>query len=286
MDKSLIDDLNKMGLSTYESKVYLALLERSSLDTADVARISGVPRARTYDVLDSLVNRGLASLRPGKQKRYSASDIVTFKQKLLEGNRQEFLDREKKIKKVSMTLKRKLESMYPPGSLMVDPLEYIEIIKSPQQMHKSFMEFVGETKKEILMISKPPYSGSKEKLEEQYNQQAGLLQQGIKIKCIYEIPGKGDEIKWWYNSINTAASFGEEARISKELPMKMAIFDERIVMLPLVDPVSSGTSFTTQIVQHSSLAKSLKILFETLWERSEDYHILEDQGSKLSQIIR
>ena len=58
--------------------------------------------------------------------------------------------------------------------------------------------------------------------------------------------------------------------------MKMAIFDEEVVMFALQDPVTKQVSLTTQIVEHRALAKSLKILFEALWERAQDYHVLRD----------
>jgi hypothetical protein len=52
-------------------------------------------------------------------------------------------------------------------------------------------------------------------------------------------------------------------------------------MLTLEDPVSERTSLTTQIVQHRTLAKGLKILFQTLWEQAEDYHVYKPRTEEL-----
>jgi len=73
-------------------------------------------------------------------------------------------------------------------------------------------------------------------------------------------------------SATSISHASEEATVLKGLPMKIAIFDSRIVMFALEDPVSGQTSLTTQVVEHHALVKSLKILFETLWEQAEDYH--------------
>ena len=54
--------------------------------------------------------------------------------------------------------------------------------------------------------------------------------------------------------------------------MKIAIFDSRILIYALKDPVSEHTSVTTQIGEHHALVKSLKILFEAIWEQAENYH--------------
>ncbi len=42
------------NLNIYETKVWLALLGKGSASAGEIASISGVPRSRTYDVLESL----------------------------------------------------------------------------------------------------------------------------------------------------------------------------------------------------------------------------------------
>ena len=48
------------NLNIYETKVWLALLSKGVASAGEVAEISGVPRSRTYDVLESLEKRGFA----------------------------------------------------------------------------------------------------------------------------------------------------------------------------------------------------------------------------------
>jgi len=278
---AIIEEARRLGLNSYEARVYLALMERDSLSVSEVSRISRVPRARIYDILDSLVADGLASLRPGRYKKYSATDPALFEEKLIDQNEEKYIERKKIIQKATLVLRRKFESKNKNGFNSSGPLEFIEIIKDPYQIHKRFEELIAVAKREVMVFTKPPYTGSREILEEQTEKQIEPLQRGIRIRGIYEIPGDKGEFEWWYNDIDTAARHGEEARVIKELPMKMAIFDERIVMLPLEDPLSTGTSLTTQVVEHQSLAKGLTILFNTLWEQAENYHILEDLLKKM-----
>ena len=54
-------------------KAYLALIRRDSFTAAQVARSAGLPRQRIYDVLGSLVEKGLASARPGNVVKYAAT---------------------------------------------------------------------------------------------------------------------------------------------------------------------------------------------------------------------
>lgn len=277
MDESLVDDLQQLGLNIYEAKVYLALMERDSLDTGEVAKISRVPRARTYDVLDSLLNKGLASLRPGKLKKYSALEIETFKRKLVSDTKKEYVEKEKKIERVSLTLRRKLESIYATENLTSDPIEYIEIIKEPSQVANKFARLVKEAKEEVLVFTKPPFAAAPEskELNGQVSGEVASLRRGVVHKSIYEIPVDPTERLLIYKEADEMVKAGEEARAIDKLPTKLAIFDEKIVIFTLEDPLLKKPSVTTQIIEHRSLAKTLKIVFNTLWEKAMDYHILK-----------
>ena len=59
-------------LNVYETKVWLALLSKGVASAGQVADMSGVPRSRTYDVLESLEKRGFVIQKLGKPIRYLA----------------------------------------------------------------------------------------------------------------------------------------------------------------------------------------------------------------------
>jgi sugar-specific transcriptional regulator TrmB len=59
-------------LNIYETKVWLALLAKGISSAGEIAEISGVPRSRTYDVLEGLEKRGFAIEKIGKPVKYLA----------------------------------------------------------------------------------------------------------------------------------------------------------------------------------------------------------------------
>lgn len=61
-----------VGLSRYEACSYLALLGHDDSTAVEVADRAGVPRQRIYDVLLSLRDKGLISIRDGRPARHSA----------------------------------------------------------------------------------------------------------------------------------------------------------------------------------------------------------------------
>ena len=57
-------------MNIYETKVWLALLSKGIASAGDIAKISRVPRSRTYDVLENLEKKGFAIEKLGKPIMY------------------------------------------------------------------------------------------------------------------------------------------------------------------------------------------------------------------------
>ncbi len=53
--------LQQLGFSEYEARAYLALLQRNPLNGYELAKVSGIPRANVYAVLQKLDERGAST---------------------------------------------------------------------------------------------------------------------------------------------------------------------------------------------------------------------------------
>lgn len=69
-----IEQLQQIGLNKYEAEAYYTLLKHGPLTGYEVGKHSQVPLSRSYDVLERLVDKGLALVQPGEPSRYSAQD--------------------------------------------------------------------------------------------------------------------------------------------------------------------------------------------------------------------
>jgi HTH-type transcriptional regulator, sugar sensing transcriptional regulator len=69
-----VDLLQQIGLNKYEAEAYYALLIRGSLTGYEVGKYSQVPGSRSYEILERLLEKGLALVQPGDPPRYSAQD--------------------------------------------------------------------------------------------------------------------------------------------------------------------------------------------------------------------
>lgn len=70
MKENMLDILKNLNFTEYESKAYLALLQESPLTGYAVAKKSGVPRSKIYEVLESLVIRGDVFVSHGNTPQY------------------------------------------------------------------------------------------------------------------------------------------------------------------------------------------------------------------------
>jgi sugar-specific transcriptional regulator TrmB len=86
------DTLNQLRerfkLNIYEVKIWTSLLSRGIAAASELADISGVPRSRCYDVLESLEKKGFIIMKVGKPIKYIAVQpeavVDRVKKKLME----------------------------------------------------------------------------------------------------------------------------------------------------------------------------------------------------------
>jgi len=71
-DEELALYLNRLGLTLYEAKAYIALIGSGARTASEISFISGVPRPKVYSVVKALERRGLVRTIPGKPVLFSA----------------------------------------------------------------------------------------------------------------------------------------------------------------------------------------------------------------------
>ena len=89
MKENILEILKNLNFTEYEAKAYLTLLEESPLTGYAVAKNSGVPRSRIYEVLDSLTIRGDILVSPGNTPQYTpvpAKELIKSRRMKAEEN--------------------------------------------------------------------------------------------------------------------------------------------------------------------------------------------------------
>jgi len=250
----LVSQLTRLGLTSYEAKAYLTLIRRDSFTAAQVARQSGLPRQRIYDVLGSLVQKGLAAARPGTVVKYAATPPEFAIDLLLAAHREQLARMERDAQLMVTDLKPAFEA----GQEHTDPLEYIEVLRDRRAINERFAELQANVKREILVFTKPPYA-----TPPQENIEGLEVIETHEARSLYEFSVFDDPAVM--RGVQRFVQAGEDARFVPSLPLKLVIIDETIVMFGMEDPVAGSAELTIVVVEHQSLARVLKTAFDAIW---------------------
>ncbi len=111
-------------LNIYEAKIWTVLLSRGIATAGELADLSGVPRSRCYDVLESLEKKGFIIMKIGKPIKYIAIKP------------EEIVERVKKDIHEDTELSLK----------MINDIRETDIFKELQLLHKTCIEKVDGSK--------------------------------------------------------------------------------------------------------------------------------------------
>jgi sugar-specific transcriptional regulator TrmB len=259
-DETLAESLARLGLTGYEARAYLALTRRNAVTGAELARLAGLPRQRIYDVLEGLVGRGFATIRAGRPLRYSAVAPVEAVERLLQEQRRALTDAER----LAAEAVELLTATYEAGRNHDDPLGFIEVLREPGAIAARFAELQAAAEREILVFTKPPYA-----TELAENVEGLKLLERATARSVYDRSLLDDPRA--VAAVQRFVDAGEQARVVDELPMKLALIDERVALFSLEDPVAGGEHLTILVVEHRALAALLKLAFEAVWSSGEDF---------------
>jgi sugar-specific transcriptional regulator TrmB len=249
----MLELLEELGLSGAEARAYRCLLARSPLSATAVADLTGISRSSVYVVLRSLVDKGLIDAGAGYSSRFHAAPPRALAG-LLERERAELRTRERRLEQALPELTELYEQRA--GSAG----EVIEVLRTPKLVGERFDRLQSEAQATVDVVVRGPVQvGGPNEAE------VAALRRGVRARAIYDRHVLADPSI--VRNLGRWVAEGEQARVyAGELPMKFALFDGRMVMMPLVEPGATGV--VAVIVRNHELAAALGMLFDTLWERA------------------
>ncbi|MBS3052126.1 MAG: TrmB family transcriptional regulator [Candidatus Aenigmarchaeota archaeon] len=261
----LMDSLRGIGLNLYERKLWVSLLAKGVATAGELSSIAHVPRSRTYDVLQTLADKGFAIVQTSKPLKYVAVPPSEALEKAKQRLKEDLETKAERIERLKGSkLLDELDSIHKQGMEMVSPEDMTGSLKGRysaiQQL--DFMFKGAENSVNIITTA----SGLNELFENHLSVIKGLKQRGVKIRIATKInDGCADAVK-------ALSSLADIRKISeKDLPIhgKFAVVDGQQMIFGLSDPddmQSQHMMFWTKS-QHAS--KNLaNPLFDLVWEKS------------------
>ena len=152
------------NLNIYETKVWLALLGKGVASAGEIAEMSGVPRSRTYDVLESLEKDGFAIMKLGKPVKYIAvkPDVVIEKLKTrVLKNASEKIEDIKNLKEKSEY--SELNQLYNVGIKPVKQEEISGAFRGRSMVYNHVKDLLENAKKGVIVCTSAQELNSKSK---------------------------------------------------------------------------------------------------------------------------
>jgi len=244
------------NLNIYETKVWLALLGKGIASAGEIAEMSGVPRSRTYDVLESLEKRGFAISKLGKPAKYIAVKPGIILEKMKSHTMKSAEEKVQTLSKLKDSSEySELENLYNTG---IQPIKHENLsgaVKGKSTIHSHVKEILENAKKEVIICTST--KDFSDKLRFFSNTITKLNKNNVKIKIA--LSGTDSEIKKLSTKI--------KEKIKKiEITAKFFIVDQEQVLFML----NQGAIAEEEIgiwLNTEFFTSALVYLFNQIWEK-------------------
>lgn len=262
----VMDALKGIGLNLYERKLWVALLARGTSTAGELSEIANVPRSRSYDILQSLTEKGFVTAQPAKPLKYVAiapeEALGRAKKKMEEdfGELQEKMDDLK-----SSPVMKELNEIFSKGLKIVAPEEFTGALKGNYSVHQHMTTMFKDADKKINILTTP--EGLNDLYENHFDHLKKANDKGVDIKILATSTEKCQDAIKALNGVAEIRNVNE-----KELPVggRFTIIDGKQMIFALTDHSVHATQDLAMWSksEHAS-GKVLEPLFKLAWNSSK-----------------
>lgn len=246
-----MQELRQIGLTEYESKVYLTLLKNGALTGNQVSKLSGVPHGRTYEVLIKLHDKGFVSITPIKPKIFQAIKPSIAIKHFLRQKQQE-------LQKLEKTIPEQLQQLEKPKLIPPKIIEKIKVVSGMENLWKLAYYIMSTAEKEVkIMITyeKRPYQLVQLSKE--------LIKKGVKVKYLATLMTK-QGLRWMKQDIKS----GAQVRYYPVEEIRLSIKDDKECLQTIINPRDPRDRISI-LIQSKELSKAMSHYFDVLWKKAK-----------------
>jgi sugar-specific transcriptional regulator TrmB len=259
VQKDFLNRLKDFGLNSYESKLWTALLSRGISTAGELSDIAGVPRSRSYDVLESLEKKGFIIMKIGKPIKYIAVSpeevLERVKKKLIEDAETKSLILEKVR---NSEIINELNLLHTQGINLIEPTEFSGALKSRANIYNHMESMINSAKKSIIIMTSE--EGIIRKADVFKNALSKAKDRGVKIKIVAPITKK---------SYKPAKSISKIAEVkhNTDINARFCMVDGKDITFMLSDDKNVHPTYDTAIwVSTSLFSKAFEDFFNNSWQ--------------------
>lgn len=268
-----ISRLQEHGLTEYEARAYLALLELENSEASPVADLARVPRTKIYQALDGLEAKKLLVVIPDRPKRYQVAPIAVYIDSLEQNYRQ-------RADSLSNAKDGLSEEFAPRGKVQMERSGGFVVLKGRANISSKLCELLGKTEKDFAVATS---AMGAHRLAYHSDLVSSARAKGAAVRVLAPVTAENGE------ACATLNVEGEMRHALVDLgAVTLAFVDEKEVMLIHHVPDDRHYFQGADVALWSddpAIVSSLKSLFTLGWGLSVPYAERESAGAKLADPI-
>jgi sugar-specific transcriptional regulator TrmB len=207
--------LEDFGLTEYQARVYLALLEFDVASASQIPSVSKVPRTKIYGIMRQLHDKGLVQIIPETPLKYRVVPFERFLQKKIKDMRENADELESSVETISKDFTITHREPEKQGKF--------EVLYGRRNVRDRLMKIYESAKKEVLSI------GTSNSPGRIVNTTLWFLddkkKEGVAVRYAFPVNiGNKDKVE-------KIAKFAEIRHIDRDPPMHFIVVDEKECML-------------------------------------------------------
>ena len=179
--QSLQELREKFKLNIYEVKIWTSLLSRGIAAASELADISGVPRSRCYDVLESLEKKGFIIMKIGKPIKYIAVQpeaVMDRVKKVLEEDAEQQITTIENLAETDIF--KELELLHKTGIKKIDVENITDSVVGRNNVNRFIKDMLLRAKKSVTIVTNE--AGVKNKVKVIRKVKDNLSKKKVKVK--------------------------------------------------------------------------------------------------------
>ncbi len=259
ISKEFLNKLKEFGLNSYEGKIFTALLSRGVATAGELSDIAGVPRSRSYDILESLEKKGFAITKLGKPIKYVAvppEEVVERVKKRIKEDADKQVDVLNKLK--SSDLLSELKILHTQGIELVEPTEFTGYLKGRNNFYNHMEMLLKGAQKSICIVTTE--EGLLRKFDNFKNLFQKLKEKGVKIRIAAPL-GKINS-----KTLKDIKTFADIKHIDK-VRSRFILIDGKELTFALLDDAEVHPTYDTGVwIKTPFFVNAVQEMFSSLWE--------------------
>ncbi|HII15876.1 MAG TPA: TrmB family transcriptional regulator [Nanoarchaeota archaeon] len=248
-------------LNIYEAKIWTGLLQKGVASASELADISGVPRSRSYDVLETLEKKGYIMMKLGKPMKYMAikpEDVIKRLKSRITERAEEHV---KELDTVNTTsIFTDLELLHKQGIEKVEPTEMSGLLKGRKSIHDELKTLISEAKSNVTIVTTS--QGLFRKFDALKSTLRRAKERGVSVRIAAPVDNA--------NALPSDLKNIAEIRKYEGPKARFVLVDAKHVVFMTSDDKEVHESYDSAVwVNTPFFAKSFEQMFDSTWQKLE-----------------